>query len=642
MAAIALLGKDVREHRLAAVVLSCGSLAVVLLLLAQNASAPFSMSPFEIVRFALLSFLPLIALIVGNRLVVREYLSGTHQFVEALPVGSFLPLILKYLVGYGYLAFIATMMVLLAARQAGVADDVTPDYLGLILAKTLVMCALYWSVVFCFSLCGHLRIALYLLAAALVALIAWYPGIDAERVAPFALMDDQLFVFERDRVPWEDMAGTALLALVFALAGFVLSRLGEGSVVERLARPMTRRDYVALGVLAASGMAIWSTLLDRDDRQAVEFSSDYVVRLGDPAVAVLYLEEDNESSAQDIARRTHASLSALQATLGLAKVPDVKLALTPGRERHDFDYETADGVFVSANWLEHDGYDDAILDSVVMHGVLSAQTGGRAMFEPYHWVLDGFTRWWVEQGRARIDPEHQAELVARALWVLDIDPAASRLVERWQLTADRFSYPGAESLAWASMAFLEQSQGRETVLRLANEFLVKPVATNALATLEDRRTGIASRFEWILGMPLDSFHQQWQQWLTDQREEASVRRYLARIPSLQGRVISRTTTDGVHTLSAGYELRDSALNLSVDVASWEGLCVMKHDYIGPFDTEFEVDDEYQDEAPCQPGEEVHVLNSFYSPGDRVLVALDYEGPDFHQPLRLYSTRLSVQ
>ena len=615
---------------------------MVLVLLAWNSDAPYSMSPFEVVRFALLSFLPLIALIVGNRLVVREYLSGTRLFVEALPVGSTVPLLLKYLLGWLYLVTLAVIMVLLAAQKAGIADDVTTDYVWLIIAKTLVMTTLYWSVVFCFSLCGHLRIALYLVSAALVALIAWYPGIDSERFSPFALMDDQLFVFERDLIPWSDIGGTAVLALAFTVVGFLLTRVGEGSVVERLAKPMTRRDYVALGVLAASGLTVWSTLLEHNQRDPIDFSSEYVVRMTDPAVSVLYLEEGYEASATAMAQRLSASLTRLQASLGLVQLPDVKLVLSPERDPHDIDYATADGVFITANWLQHDSFDDAILDSVILHGVLSAQTGGRAMFEPYHWALDGFTRWWVEQGNGPLDPEHRAELVARALWVLDADPSAAHLVDRWQLTADRFSYPGAESLAWAAVSFLEEQGGRGDVLALANEFLVRPVAGNITGSLQDRRINVHERLEKVLGMPLDVFRSDWQNWLLQQRDDESIRRYLAGIPALKGRHVMRRTPAGVQELEAWYEPRNTALNLQADMSVLLGECIMKHDYIGPFDTEIEVTDDYADTVKCQTDTAAHLLNSTYSPGDRVYFALDYDGPEFHQPLRLHAERLTIQ
>lgn len=641
MAVASLLGKDFLEHRFAALFLAMGTLAMTLLMLAWNRQAPYSMSPFEIVRFALLSFIPLIALITGNRLVVRDFLSGTRQFVEALPIGPHLPLLLKYLVGLFYLSTLAILMVLLASREAGVADDVTREYLLLITAKTLTMTILYWSMVFCFSLCGHLRIALYLSTAALVALVAWYPGIDPEGFAPFALMDDQLFVFERDVIPWQALRGTALMAAVFTLAGFLLSRIGEGSLVERLAKPMTRRDYVALGVLAAAGLTVWSTLLENKQRPPVAFSSEFVVRQQDPAVSVLYLEEQYRGSAQVLAQRISDTLRTLQASLGLMSLPDVKLALDPEREPHEIDYATADGVFISANWLPHDSYDDAVLDTVILHGVLSAQTAGRAMFEPYHWVLDGFTRWWVEQHSAQGLHEHRGELLARALWILDIDPEAHQLVERWQLTADRFAYPGAESLAWSAMRFLEERYGRDVVLALAREFLVSPVAVNIMATVQDRRIDARQRIESVLDMSLESFYQQWQSWLNEQREDAAVRKLLASIPAVQGRLVSRRTVAGAHELVAYYEPRESALELLEDLVAADGRCVMKHDYIGPFDTEIEVSNDEEDEARCQVETAAHVLNSVYTSGDRVYIALDYEGGLFHQPLRLHAERMSI-
>lgn len=642
MAVLSLLAKDVREHRSAVFFLSVGCLAVVVLLLAQNSAAAYSMSAFEIVRFSLISFLPLVALITGNRLIVREYLSGTRLFVEALPMGPNLPLVLKYLLGFLYLALLSIAMVLLAAQQAGIADDVTRDYVVLILGKTLIMVSLYWSVVFCFSLCGYLRIALYLVSAALVALIAFYPGIDSSRFAPFALMDDQLFVFERDVVPWYEMAVTAMISLAFTIAGFVLTRVGEGSVVERLAKPMTRRDYVALGVLFSAGLAVWSALIEDKQRRPVDFSSSTVVRLSDPAVSVLYLDEQYEASAQDIAQRTSDSLLALQATLSLAQLPDVRLALAPSREKHDIDYATQDGVFITSNWLEHDSYDNAVLDTVVLHGVLSAQTSGRAVFEPYHWVLDGFTRWWVEQGTGQLADTHRSELVARALWALDTDPQADQLIVRWQLIADRFAYPSAEALAWAAMTYIEQTLGREAVIELATEFLTQPMGSSLLATLKDRRESVQSRIERVLGIPVAEFQQQWRVWLEQQRDDPQVATLMKSIPALNGMVFSETDENGTHQILVSYTEMETGEGLATDIDALDGLCVMKHDYLGPFDMEYEVSDDYEDVTSCSSDDPSHVIQSVYAPGDRVFIALDYEGSVFHQPLRIYAERLTIR
>lgn len=639
MAALSLLGKDFREHRWAALLLSAGSLLVVLILLSQNSAAAYSMSPFEIVRFSLLSFLPLIALIVGNRLIVREYLSGTRVFVEGLPIGPHLPLLLKYLLGFTYIALVAAMMVALAAFRAGLADDATADYILLIYGKTLVMVSLYWSVVFCFSLCGYLRIALYLLTGAIIALIAFYPGLDSTRFAPFALMEDDLFVYERDIIPWVDIAITLSLSLAITVLGFALTRLGEGSVIERLAKPMTRRDYVALGVLAAAGLTIWATLLERSEREPIDFSSTHVLRLTDPDISVLYLDADYQDSAEAISERVSQSLAMMQAELGLPRLPTVRLILSPSREKHDIDYATSDGVLITANWLEHDSYDNAILDSVILHGVLSTVTRGRAMFEPYHWVLDGFTRWWVEQGTGKVNDEHHAELVSRALMVLDRYEESVDLIRGWQLLADRFAYPSAEALAWAAFSYLESEQGRSRVTGLASEFLTVPVGSTLVASLADRQRPVEERVEAAISMSLQDFNNGWQQWLEQQRDLPLVKAMLKDIPAITGEIILQTDPSGVHSVKALYRRLDE--ESPKILAAIEGKCILKHDYIGPFDTEFEVTDDYEDIKECRTEKVVHVIESTYAPGDRIFVALDFEGPAFHQPIRLHAERLYI-
>jgi hypothetical protein len=642
MAAIALLAKDFREHWVSLLFLSLGCITVFLLLLIQNNGAVYSMSSLEIVRYALLYLMPVVSLIVGNRLIVNEYLSGTRLFVEALPLGQSLPLILKYFTGLGYLSVIALLLILLAVNSASLADEITLAYLVLITSKTLVMIWMYWSIVFCFSLCGYLRVMLYLLLVGMVAAFIFLPNVNADLIPPIALMDQQLFVFERDVTPWIAIIGTSLLAMAFTIGGFVLVHVGEGSVIERLSKPMTRRDFVAISVLIAAGLAVWSAVIEKNSVASVEFSSAQVVRIEDPVVSVLYLEEQYQTSAKDYAERLSDSLVALQASLGLEALPTVKLALSPDREKHDVDYATSDGVFVTANWLEHDTYDDAILDSVIMHGVLSAQTSGRAMTEPYHWVLDGFTRWWVEQGTHEINPQHEAQLLARALWALDSEPSAQQLISRWQMTADRFAYPSAEALAWSAMVFLEQEQGRGKVLALASEFLTRPVGHSILASFLDRRQSPAFRVEEVIGIPVDEFLKNWAAWLDSQKHELLVSSFLQQIPSLQGRVTSEFDSTGVHRISASYELMKSELNYSEDLMALTGICSMKHNYIGPFDAEFEVSDDYEDTSFCQVELPTHSVDSFYAQGDRVFIALDYEGGGFHQPLRLHAERLTIQ
>ncbi len=639
MATRALLGKDLREHGLAALGLLLGGFALVALAIAQNRAAAFSMSPFEVVRFALITFVPLIVLTVGNRLVVREYLSGTRQFVEALPVGTSLPLTIKYLLGAGFLILLGVLLIALCTLGSSAADDVTAPWLALLLAKTVVILLLYWSIVFCFSLCGHLRIMLYLSVLGIAALIAWSPGIDSSRFAPFNLMDRDLFVFERDVVPVADMLWTLVIAAAFTAGGFLIARLGNGAVVERLAKPMSRRDFVVLGVLAAAGLTLGGLIAEDQSRDPIRFGTNTVLRNIDPAIEMYYAAEAYRGRSEAFMLLVKEAEAPLQTVLGIESLPVVRLALRPGREPHDIDYGTLDGVYVAANWMEHDSYDDAVLVAVVLHGLLSARTGGRAPFEPHHWVLDGFTRWWAETlgDPARLRNSHRDELLARAAFVAARLDEDADLVSTWQLVADRFGYPSAEALAFSAMHYLSESAGSNAVLAVGRAFLSEPVGASILASAADRRRPSWQRFTDATGISRDDFLRGWAQSLANATREPGVASKLAAVPPIEA--VIDVADDAVPTIIAGYRATHGSTSLSDAYADTR--CILRHGPLSAFDYEFDVDDEDELEAPCALDEQAHTLRGRYASGDRVYVALEMESPAFHQPLRLDSRRLNI-
>jgi hypothetical protein len=158
----------------------------------------------------------------------------------------------------------------------------------------------------------------------------------------------------------------------------------------------------------------------------------------------------------------------------------------------------------------------------------------------------------------------------------------------------------------------------------------------------DRRHSSDTRVEKIIGLPFDEFIKNWISWLSTKTNEPLVHAFLQNIPSLTGHVSSRFDSDGIHRMNATYELIESDLNYSQDLAALSGTCSMKHDYIGPFDAEFELLDDYEDITFCQADMPSHSVDSFYGKGDRAFVALDYQGGDFHQPLRLHAERLTIR
>ena len=666
MSALALLGKDAREHGAAAAGLLLASLALVALALAQNRAAAYSMSPFEVVRFALLTVLPLVVLIVGNRLVAREYLSRTRLFVEALPVGRLAPLALKWLLGYAFLAVVvAAVLGLCALASNRVVDDPTPGYLALLYGKSLVVVALYWSVAFCFGLCGHLRFILYALLLAILWVVTSWPAIDATRFAPYALLDSQLFVFERDVVPWSEMLWTLALGAAFTLAGFVIAGLGGGSVAERLAKPASRRDHVALAVLAAAGLGTAATIAERRTVEPAGFVGATVLTSDAPPVELHYIDPAYEAAGRRFFERTLEAVTGVQQRLGLTNMATVRLALRPSREPHDIDYGASGDVYVAANWLGHDDYDDDVLIAVVLHGLLSVQSGGRAPFEPHHWVLDGFTRWWAETGGdpGALDPAHRDELLARAAYVLarfpQEDPAGREpdLLGNWQPIADRFAYPGAEALAFAAMHWLATdgvgAGAREgAVPALASEFLATRVGTTAFASAEDRRRGTPQeRFGAATGLDWASFDAGWRAWLADAAAEPGVRAVLADLPPLAPRFSAGFDERGVQTVTLGYAPLEVPASgpaapvlgaLGADADAWRaGACFLRHSRLGPFAGEYDVDDDDEIEGDCAEGDAVHVLAGRYAAGDRVYVTAEFESDDVHQSVRLGSARLDV-
>jgi len=639
----ALLGKDLREHGGAFAGIALASVALVLLALAQNRQAAFGISPFEVVRFSLITFMPLICLVIGNRLVVREYLAGTRQFVEALPVGTLWPLLLKYLVGYLFVALLGTAVVGICALGATLADDPSPEYLTLLLARTLVVLFLYWSVVFCFSLCGHLRVMLYLVTLGVVLALSFLPGVDATRFAPFALLDREFFVFERDLVPWWEMAWTVALGATFALAGFIVARLGNGSVAERLARPMTRRDYVLLGVLLAAGVALAGALAEKRTRDPVRFTGETVLRESRPDIELYYGAERHRPAAERFLQAVLRAGAPLETRLDLESMPSIRLALRADREAHDIDYGTLDGVFVAANWLEHDDYDDAVLVAVVLHGILTARTGGRAPFEPYHWVLDGFTRWWAETAGepAALPAAHRAELLARALFILRRLDERQGLVDEWQGIAEGYGYPGAEALATSAVMYLQERAGVPAVMGLAREFLSVPLGSSVLASLADRRRTPEQRFTAATGLEFAPFMADWRTWLAERAGEPSVAALLAAVPPLAP-VVRVERRDGVPVITAGLvevtgEVTGEVAGEPIDPPE----CVLRHSLLAPFASEWEVDDEDERFAACAADPALYALEGAYASGDRALLSIELETQAFHQPFRLGSARVDV-
>jgi len=629
--------KDAREHGIAFVALAIGFFLVVLIALEQQRSGAFNMSGFEVVRFSLITIIPLITFIVGNRLIVREYTGGTRRFVEALPIKKFTPLLVKYFIGLFYISALCLFVVLIAANAASLAEDVTQRYLQLLLLKTAVIGLLFWSLVFFVSFTGRIRLVIYVVIGLTLAYLINMPSFDETRFAPLAIMDRQLFVFERDLFPWRDIIETVLISLLFVASGFVLALFNEGSIAEQLGKPVSRRDIAAFALLGMGCLTVYSTLQKKWENETYEFSGSYVLRSETSLLAVSYIEDANRPQAEKIVEQLQQTLVAFQTDIGLNELPQVQIALNTELEETEIEPELLDGVLVTGNFVNYDEFEHRLLQSIAMHHLLLELTNARWDYETRHWLLDGFARWWVmstnQASRSAIDKELFAlALIAKRRFNFEENPL---LV--WQSITDQYGFEAADALSYSAIVYLEQTKGRDKAVELAAEYINERVGSSSIESVQRFFPPDSERFEKIIGQSLLAFTAEWLAWLDTFREDAEIAELIDAVPQLQGQVNSVVDQTGVYRLEASYStLADTTNSFPT------GKCVLRHQFASAYDQETSIYERDRDRQDCTTQGIAHSIDSPYAPGDRTYVVLEYETEQFHRPIPIWVGRVHVK
>lgn len=634
-----LVRKEFREHGLSMLLLGGGFVITLLLAHAQNQQAAFAMSPLQVLLLSVTLVIPLIAFIMGNRLISTEYLGHTRQFVESLPINPLVFLIIKYLLGLLFVGGLALVAIAYTWLLSDSGDALDRKLLTIVLVKVLCVVFFIWSVVFCFSFFGFLRFALYVMLGVVIVTLVTYPGFDQREFGPFALLDQGVFAFERDNMPIKAALQTLFMGAVFTLAGFLLPLMRDGSLIESLAKPIDRSNMVVLAVIGVGVLATLGSLLEKWDVPEYSFSSDHVVSEVDPPVSILYLEPIYEEQSKQLLESMRDLIVPLQQALDLKVMPTVRVALDKGLSEtnlNDIRFGSADGVLVRANYLKYDSFSMAVLQTNALHQLIQATSGERRTFEPYHWLLDGFTRWWVEESLAI--EEHKVELFARAVNSVVYLEEPIDLVHNWQWIAEEVSYPSAEALAYTALVFYEQQFGREAVLELANLVLAPKVSDNVFGVISDRRVSIQSSFRNVTGQKIERFFIDWQEWLLDQQSEPAVANLLSMVPNVRGAASSETSANGVHELIGRYEVIDSVNHDAVAGFT----CDMQHVLISPFDYEIAWTSGEHETQACDNFDTLHSVSSYYAAGDRVFVAFEVQVDAFHQAIRVGAQRLVVE
>ncbi len=628
--------KEFREHTLALFSLAIGLIAVVLLSLSQQRAGEFNMSGFEVVRFALITVIPLVTLIVGNRLIVREYTGGTRRFVESLPIRPATPLIIKYVLGWLYLSLLGLALVIIAAALADASEFIDARYLTLLIVKTTAIITVYWSVVFFASFTGKIRLVIYLLIGAALMYLINLPGFDETRLAPVALMDHQLFVFERDVFPWRDLIETGLVSFIFVISGFALALFNEGSVAEQLGKPLSTRNVAAIVLLVIGVFSVYASLQEKWATSTQEFSGDFVLRSDEPPIEISYLSEEHKTQAQTALNNITIMLNSFQADAGITSLPRLQIALNQNLEATEVYPEYSEGVLVTANFSEYSYYEHSMMNTIGLHHMLLMLTNGRWDYETRHWLLDGYAWWWAEGAELAPESPNNAEHYTRAILATRRFTPNTYALQHWQITMDLYGFEAAGALAYTALLYLAETHGTDLVIDLATDYLQENPASSSLESLNRIANPDVQRFEKVTGIKYETFTTAWLQWLQSKASDPVVASLLKTIPQVTGEVVSTIDSNGVHWLEGRYKpMKDYQ-------PGFTGTCVLRHQRTSSFELETEIYERERDRQPCITEGNAHRVQTTYASGDRTYTVLEFESDLFDRPIPLWSGRIHVK
>lgn len=474
----ALLYKEWREHRwvLLAMLLLLALAQAVALHGARTMGSPMLAYQKIVVLMA-----PLIALLLGNRLVVREYMGRTQLFLETLPVSRSQVLAVKWVLGMVVLllAMAACLGVTLYAARGQVL--LTQHYVGLLAIRSASFVFLTYALAFLVGLTGRYRYVIWPLLL-LCTIVADTTGqFPVAQWPPFYLVQESM-VYEKLILPLREVLITCAIAAGLAAATFALALSSEGSLVVALSRRMRPREISAVTVgFLALVMAI-SVIEERKPKPPYKLARAVRSTSG-PSVAVGIAGSTHV--AQALANTLSSDLARMQAFLALRGSPALTALHDNALDGDAFQraaLPNADGVVVRAAFT-NSAFDSEGFRAYALASWMQWHSRGRAAEEDRRWLLDGAAQWLV----ARDLPQQQEKLALRAAFgarLLQARPGgAGRVVHEWLSVREELGPCLADALAWRMVASLAQDMGESRFQALARSVLAERPPGDARASL---------------------------------------------------------------------------------------------------------------------------------------------------------------
>ncbi|HEY3517850.1 MAG TPA: hypothetical protein VGL98_12455, partial [Gammaproteobacteria bacterium] len=414
----------------------------------------------------LLTIAPLIALVLANRLLVREYTGRTQFFLETLPIGRARVFATKWLLGCGLMllmGWLSWSAALGYARRTEVLA--TADAAG-VLGCVAAFCVTIWSFAALAGMLGRYRYLAWATAIVAALLAMDIAGIPLFDMPIIRLLGDGVQM--ATALPETSAFVQAFVVTALCTAGAAaLALVGSGAMASTLAQRMTARERAfALVALLAVG-TISTTLEPKPVQPPFQITRGERFEGRWTRVGVLPSGALDADSARSLAGAIADDSDALIDALGLTTRPPVFVLAQQGMDRHIMQragLSTSDGIVLKVA-PNAPGENVRML---VAHSLVADATLGRGMKDDRHVLLDGLASYWP----LRDDEAGRERWWLRAAAIPEPQPAG--YLAEWALTSERLGECQSLALAFSVFDTLVQRLGQDATSESMKEIFREP------------------------------------------------------------------------------------------------------------------------------------------------------------------------
>lgn len=626
---LALTWKEIREHALVVLVLAAtlpfGWAIFALAALGSPTTVTYLEAHVSFCRWVL----PFAGLALGNRLVVAELHGRTMRFLESLPMRRVEPLAVKFVIGLAVLSGIALVSLVASEIFALFREPFEGTFFAILALRTLVYVVFGWCLFFSMGLFGKARVPIYVLMILGIILVSSTTQLELLHFGPFALVGPEMATV-RDRWPWGPIGQSLGIGVGFLVLGGAVSTIREGSVQERLSKPMSQRDLAMVGIAFLALLSVWGVFEHEAEPLPYQMGGTHVVYSQTLPIAIGFGDAAVEGDARLLLADLDHDVGTLASAMGLEQLPQMRVVLRRALDADTLEPVTlshGDGMLLRANFLSSVHPDRDRISSWVIAGMLGARTRRRSSFEPRHWWADGLAVYWAyDQGAL------PASRLAQACWATRTRGPDVPRIDHFERLREEVGDTVAESLAATGVTTIERMHPGGVVAIARVTFPSSPTE-DVRTTFSEWMHPLRAQMRDAIGLDPHAHELAWDETLHGLRARPDVAAVLASLPSAEAHVSVERDASGILSIvtRATIAPRTHGLTLSV-----------RHLGIGPFDAVVE-DYAMPRETVTVPDDGVVEvrLAGRYAPGDRVLVRVDLEGTALETPMRLAAERLTL-